>query len=106
MSAWSLYKCGALWRAVYGASGTGRPLGTICEEKGISSWFWVYISRDMTLSVDSGVKPHSFLPSSILCFQDMQNFVNWRVTIYLLTKCMVSLKDSLHSNLSESLVPD
>ena len=38
----SLYKCAALWKAVYGSSTTGRLLGTICEEKGISS------HRDMT----------------------------------------------------------
>ena len=31
--AWSLYKCAALWRAVYGPSATERPLGTIREEK-------------------------------------------------------------------------
>ena len=30
--AWSLYKCSALWRAVYGLSATERPLGTIREE--------------------------------------------------------------------------
>ena len=29
---WSLYKCSALWRAVYGLSATERPLGTIREE--------------------------------------------------------------------------
>ena len=27
--AWSLYKCAALWRTVYGPSATERPLGTI-----------------------------------------------------------------------------
>ena len=32
--AWSLYKCAALWRAVYGPSAIKRPLGTIREEKG------------------------------------------------------------------------
>ena len=32
---WSLYKCAALWRAVYGSSATKSPLGTIREEKGI-----------------------------------------------------------------------
>ena len=37
--AWSLYKCAALWRTVCGLSATGRPLGTIREEKGISSRF-------------------------------------------------------------------
>ena len=30
--AWSLYKCAALWRTVYGPSATERPLGTIREE--------------------------------------------------------------------------
>ena len=40
---WSLYKCVALLRAVYGPSATVRPLGSICEEKGISSRFWVSI---------------------------------------------------------------
>ena len=34
---WSLYKCAALWRAVYGSSATQRFLGTIREEKGIFS---------------------------------------------------------------------
>ena len=29
--AWSLYKCVASWRAVYGPSATERPLGTIPE---------------------------------------------------------------------------
>ena len=32
--AWSLYKCAALWRAVYGPSGTERPFGNSNEEKG------------------------------------------------------------------------
>ena len=27
--AWSLYKCAGLWLAVFGATTTGRPLGTI-----------------------------------------------------------------------------
>ena len=40
----SLYKCAALWGTVYGASAAKRPLGTICEEKGISSRFRVSIS--------------------------------------------------------------
>ena len=30
--AWSLYKCAALWRTVYGPSATERPLATIREE--------------------------------------------------------------------------
>ena len=37
--AWSLYKCMALWMAVYGPSATERPPGTIREEKKISSRF-------------------------------------------------------------------
>ena len=48
--AWSLYKCAALWRTVYGPSATERPLGTICEEKGISSRFRVSISLRYDLS--------------------------------------------------------
>ena len=40
---WSLYKCVALWRAVYGSFVTKKTLGTIHEEKGISSWFRVSI---------------------------------------------------------------
>ena len=48
--AWSLYKCAALWRAVYGTFGTERPLGTIREEKGISSRFRVSISSRYDLS--------------------------------------------------------
>ena len=37
--AWSLYECAALWRAVCGSFATGRILGTIHKEKGISSQF-------------------------------------------------------------------
>ena len=48
--AWSPYKCVALWRAVYGPSATKRPLGIICEEKGISSRFGVSISSQYDLS--------------------------------------------------------
>ena len=48
--AWSLYKCAALWRAVYGPSATERPIGTICEEKGISSRFQVSITSRYDLS--------------------------------------------------------
>ena len=40
--AWSLYKCAALWRAVYDLSAPKRRLGTIREEKGISSQFRVF----------------------------------------------------------------
>ena len=43
MVAWLLYKCAALWRAVYGPSATERPLGTICEKKGISSQLQVSV---------------------------------------------------------------
>ena len=35
--AWSLYKCAALWKALYAPFAPERPLGTIREEKGISS---------------------------------------------------------------------
>ena len=48
--AWSLYKCAALLRAVYGVPTTDRPLGTIGEEKGISSRFQVSISSKYDLS--------------------------------------------------------
>ena len=48
--AWSLYKCSALWWAVYGPSATKRPLGTIREEKGISSRFRISISSRYDLS--------------------------------------------------------
>ena len=41
--AWSLYKCAALFRAVFGPSATEKPQGTIHEEKGISSRSWVSI---------------------------------------------------------------
>ena len=60
--AWSLYKCSALWRAVYGLSATERPLGTIREEKGISSWFRVSISSRYDLSSWKRRKTQ-FLPS-------------------------------------------
>ena len=40
--AWLLYRCVALWRAIYGHSTAERPLGTIREEKGISSLFQVF----------------------------------------------------------------
>ena len=48
--AWSLYKCAALCRAVFGSSATERPLWTIREEKGISSRFQVSISWRYDLS--------------------------------------------------------
>ena len=64
---WSLYKCAVLWRAVDGASATKRTLGTNRVEKGISSWFWVSQSRrEMTYAVESEVKTHSFLPSTLV----------------------------------------
>ena len=46
----SLYKRGALWRAVYGLSANGRPLGTIRKEKGISFWIRVSVSSRYELS--------------------------------------------------------
>ena len=51
--AWSLYKCAALWRAVYGPSATERPLktlGTIHDDNGISSRFLGYHSLQDRLS--------------------------------------------------------
>ena len=42
--AWLVYKCAALWLAVWGSFATKRPLGTIRDEKGISSRFQVSIS--------------------------------------------------------------
>ena len=48
--AWSLYKCAALWSAVYYPSATEESIGTICEEKGIFSWFGVYILSRYDLS--------------------------------------------------------
>ena len=48
--AWSLHKCTALWRAVYGPSAPERPLGATLEEKGISSRFLVSISSQYDLS--------------------------------------------------------
>ena len=39
-----IYKCAALWGAVYGDSGTKIPLGTIRKEKGNSSRFRVSAS--------------------------------------------------------------
>ena len=46
----SLNKCAALWTAAYGYSATERYLGTIREEKGISSQFRVSISSRYDLS--------------------------------------------------------
>ena len=48
--AWSLYKCAALYRAVYGAFATENPLGTIRKGKGISSRLQVSISSRSDLS--------------------------------------------------------
>ena len=44
-----------------GPSATERHLGTIHEEKGISSWFQVLSCCNITLAVESDVKSHSFL---------------------------------------------
>ena len=41
--AWSLYKCAALWSAIYGPPATERPPGTIREEKEIFFRFWISI---------------------------------------------------------------
>ena len=60
--AWSLYKCTALWRADYGPFTTARPLGTIREEKWISSRFRVSISSRYDLSCWKRCKSQ-FLPS-------------------------------------------
>ena len=46
----TLYKCAALWRAVYGPSATERPLRTIREEKGILPQFRGSISSRYDLS--------------------------------------------------------
>ena len=46
----SLYTCAALWMAVYDPSATEKPLGTICEEKGISSRFRVSTSSRYDLT--------------------------------------------------------
>ena len=89
--AWCLYTCKALWRANYGPSATERPLGTVHEEKGISSQFQVsLVSRyglsslsrrktpflpsgflspsDITAAGKSGVKNHSIPPSTTKTF--------------------------------------
>ena len=42
--AWSLYKCAALWRTVYGPSATKKSLRNVREMKGMFPWFWVSIS--------------------------------------------------------------
>ena len=55
---WSLLKCAVLWTAVYGSSATERPLGTIREEKGISSGCLSH--RDMASAVESDETPNSF----------------------------------------------
>ena len=44
-----------------GPSATERHLGTIHEEKGISSWFQVLSCCNITLAVESDVKSHSFI---------------------------------------------
>ena len=43
-------KCAVLWRAVNGTPATKRTLGTIREEKGISSGFRVSVSLQYDLS--------------------------------------------------------
>ena len=58
-----LYKCVALWRTVNGLSTAERHFGTVRKEKGISSRFRVSISSRYDLSVESNVKPQTFLPS-------------------------------------------
>ena len=65
---WSLYKCAALWRAVYGSSATEAPLRTIPEEKGISSRFRVSFSSRYDLSCWKRRKTiHSFLRVRPMC---------------------------------------
>ena len=54
--------CIILEGCLLGPSATERPLGTIREEKGISSRFQVPISYT-TEAVESDVKPYSVLPS-------------------------------------------
>ena len=54
--AWLLYKCAALCKAVYGTSTTKRSLGTIQEEKGISSRVSISLRYDL-----SCWKPSSFI---------------------------------------------
>ena len=46
----ALYKCAALWRAVYGAPATKIHLGPIHKEKGAESQFRVAISSRYDLS--------------------------------------------------------
>ena len=58
---WLLYECAVLWRSVYGPSATERPLGIICEEKGIFSLPGFYFIA---------IWPKLFLPS-LLPLQDV-----------------------------------
>ena len=64
-SAWSLYKCMALWGAVSGASATESPLGTIRQKKGGSSPFWLPFSSQYDVSCGKRVKIHSFLYTGV-----------------------------------------
>ena len=62
--AWSLYRCAALWRAVYCSSATKRPLGTTCirEEKGVPVASGFLSHRGLNLAVESDIKTNPFLP--------------------------------------------
>ena len=58
--------CGVVEGCLYGPSATKIPLGTIREEKGISSRSKFLSCRDMTLeAVESDVKTHFILSSSL-----------------------------------------
>ena len=49
-----------------GRSATERPLGSICEEKGMSSRFRFLSCRNMTYAVESDINPiPSFLPLAV-----------------------------------------
>ena len=57
----SIYKCAALWRAVYGASVTERPIATIHKEKrsfAVQDFYLVTI-----WPIESDMKTNSLLPS-------------------------------------------
>ena len=70
----SLYKHAVLWRAFYGPFATERILGTIPEEKGISSQFWVsgcceglpMVLLQLNASLELFLKRREFLPGP--CF--------------------------------------
>ena len=57
--AWSLYKCAALWRAVYGHSPTERQF---VKRREFPPGFRFLSHCDMTLAVESDAKPYSILP--------------------------------------------